>query len=308
MDFGKLPQSALDKVDFSLPGEPEGNKSVLPGKRVAEPKVYFGCPQWWGKDWIGKLYPKGTRDTELLDHYVRHFNSIELNATHYKVYEPATIRKWAARAKEGDFRFCPKMFKDITHLGSLYGKEALTTAFLQSISAFENKLGPVFIQLSEHFSLQRKKELYDYLSALPEGFRFFLEMRHPAWFEKEESEELLGLLRSLGMGAVITDTAGRRDCAHMHLTTPTAFVRFVTNELHPTDYTRCDAWVERIAHWIDRGLEELYFFIHSPEETTSPEMAVYFIDKLNQACGFNLPQPKLTTPGTAQQATQQSIW
>lgn len=308
MDFGKVPQTVLDKIDFRLADEPEWNRTVLKGKKVTEPKVFFGCPQWWGKDWIGKLYPKGTRDTELLDHYVRHFNAIELNATHYKVYEQSTIRKWAAKAKDRDFRFCPKMFKDISHLGSLHDKQALTAAFLQSISAFEDKLGPVFIQLSEHFSWQRKGELFTYLSALPADFQFFLEMRNTAWFGKDESRELFELLRSLGMGAVITDTAGRRDCAHMHLPVPRAFVRFVTNELHPTDYTRCDAWVKRISYWLEQGLEELYFFIHSPDEATSPEIAVYFIDKLNQACGLNLPKPRLNTPGTAQQATQQTIW
>ncbi len=35
-------------------------------------------------------------------------------------------------------------------------------------------------------------------------------------------------------------------CAHMHLTMPKAFVRFVANSMHQTDYTRLDAWIERI--------------------------------------------------------------
>ncbi len=43
-------------------------------------------------------------------------------------------------------------------------------------------------------------------------------------------------LRNLGMGLIITDTAGRRDVVHMHLPVPRALIRFVGNSLHPTDY------------------------------------------------------------------------
>ena len=35
----------------------------------------------------------------------------------------------------------------------------------------------------------------------------------------------------MNMGIVITDTAGRRDCAHMNLTIPKAFIRYVGNSL-----------------------------------------------------------------------------
>ena len=72
-------------------------------------------------------------------------------------------------------------------------------------------------------------------------------MRHPAWFAKKEIKyELFDTLKKLKMGAVITDTSGRRDCAHMHLPIPKAFIRYVGNSLHPTDYTRIDDWVKRV--------------------------------------------------------------
>jgi len=91
---------------------------------------------------------------------------------------------------------------------------------------------------------------------------------------------------------VITDTAGRRDCAHMNLTIPKAFIRYVGNSLHPTDYTRTDVWIDRMKYWLDKGLEELYFFMHMHDEATSPELTVYLVDKMNVACGLNLIKPK----------------
>ena len=103
-------------------------------------------------------------------------------------------------------------------------------------------------------------------------------------------------MHSLNIGAVITDTAGRRDCAHMRLTVPKAFIRFVGNSLHPTDFPRIDEWVKRIKLWLDGGLSELYFFMHMHEEATSPELTVYLVDKLNKECGLNLKKPEFLMP------------
>src|SRR5436853_172166 len=140
MEFGRVPESELYKVDFSLPAEPDFNKKILNGKPVEFPKVYIGCAKWGRIEWVGKIYPKGTKEKNFLDHYVQHYNSIELNATHYKLYGEAGIKKWAEKAKGKDFLFCPKMFKGVTHFGSLAGKEFLTTEFLKEVTAFDQQL------------------------------------------------------------------------------------------------------------------------------------------------------------------------
>ena len=100
------------------------------------------------------------------------------------------------------------------------------------------------------------------------------------------------------MGIVITDTSGRRDCAHMHLTIPKAFIRYVGNSLHKTDYTRVDEWIERMQFWLDNGLEELYFFMHMHDEAFSPELTVYMVDKMNAACQLALGKPTFVQPST----------
>jgi uncharacterized protein YecE (DUF72 family) len=115
---------------------------------------------------------------------------------------------------------------------------------LRGIVAFEEHLGPIFVQVSDTFSPNRKEELFTYLRSLPTDLQFFLEVRHPDWFGKQHiREELFSTLKEMNMGAVITDTSGRRDCAHMHLTIPKVFIRYVgkTAILHPTDYTRTNA-------------------------------------------------------------------
>lgn len=309
MEFGRVPENELNDIDFSLPAEPLYNKLILPGKSATNPKVYLGCAKWGRLEWVGKIYPPKTKEKDFLDHYVQHYNCIELNATHYKIYGATGIARWAAKAKGKDFLFCPKMYQGVTHRGSLKGKEFLTTEFLRGVVAFEEHLGPIFVQVSDTFSPKRKDELFAYLNSLPKDLQFFLEVRHPDWFGKEHiRKELFEALTAMNMGAVITDTAGRRDCAHTHLTIPKAFIRYVGNSLHPTDYTRTDVWINRMKYWLDNGLQELYFFMHMHDEAYSPELTVYLVDKLNAACGLNLLKPKFVEQHVAVNKKQKGLF
>jgi uncharacterized protein YecE (DUF72 family) len=300
MEFGRVAEDELDKINFKLPPDSLFNKQVLEGKPVANPRVYVGCAKWGRVEWLGKIYPPKTKEKNFLDQYVHHYNSIELNATHYKIYGPIGIKKWAAKAnahlpdgKGRDFLFCPKMFQGITHRGSLKGKDFLLNEYLRGIVAFEKHLGPVFVQVSDRFSPKRKEELFNFLRSLPTDLQFFLEVRHRDWLGKEKiREELFSTLKEINVGAIITDTAGRRDCAHMHVTIPKTFIRYVGNSLHKTDFPRIDDWVNRIKFWLDKGMKEIYFFIHMHDEATSPELTAYLVDKLRKVCGLNLEGPK----------------
>ena len=208
------------------------------------------------------------------------------------MYGEAGIKKWTDKAGNKDFKFCPKMYQGITHRGSLKGKNFITNEFFRGIVAFKEHLGSIFIQVSELFSPKRKDELFDFLRSLPTDLQFFMEVRHKDWFTKDEIRyELFTTLKEMNIGAVITDTSGRRDCAHMHLTLPKTFIRYVGNSLHATDYTRIDDWIKRMKYWLDKGIEELYFFMHMHDEAFSPELTVYLVDKLNKACGLDLQKP-----------------
>lgn len=293
MEFGRVDDNKLGNIDFSLPAEPAFNKKIVSGSPSKDAKVYLGCAKWGRPEWVGKIYPPKTREKDFLQHYVEHYNAIELNATHYKIIGATGISRFKIKAKGKDFLFCPKMYQGITHKGTLKGKEFLTREFLRGVQAFEEHLGPIFIQVSELFSPNREDELFKFLLSLPKELQFFLEVRHHAWFSKEKTrQDLFEFLSANNIGAVITDAAGRRDCAHMHLTIPKAFIRYVGNSLHPTDYTRSDVWVQRIKYWLDNGLKELYFFMHMHDEATSPELTVYLVDKLNREGGLNLIRPK----------------
>ena len=291
MEFGRVAENKLDGIDFSLPAEPAANKLVL-GNPKENPIVYIGCAKWGRKEWVGKIYPKGTKAINFLEQYIKNYNSIELNSTYHELIGPEQISKWAAQAKGKDFKFCPKVNKLITHEREFIDVESITAKFLEGILAFGENLGPIFLQVSESYHPDKRDKLFNYLKTLPTDLQFFLEVRHPQWFANASiRKELFDTLRELNIGAVITDTASRRDCAHMELTVPKTFIRYVGNSLHETDYTRIDAWIERMKYWLNNGLQELYFFMHMHDEAYSPELTVYLVDKMNAECRLHLPKP-----------------
>lgn len=292
MDFGRVPVGELDKIDFTLPKEPAFNSTVLKGSREANPKVYVGCTMWGRTEWLGKIYPPKTKEKEFLQNYVQHFNSIELQATHYKLYGTETITKWAEKAGSKDFKFSPKLYQGITHRGSLRGKTFVSGEFFRNIVSFKEHLAPIFMQVSETFSPKRKVELFEFMETLPKDLYFFLEIRHKDWFAKTDVwEELLMKLKALNIGLVLTDTAGKRDAAHMYLTVPKVHIRYVGNDMHPTDDKRLNDWANRLKYWLDQGIEEIYFYMHNHDEAYSPEMCNSFIEKINEVCGLDLKKP-----------------
>jgi uncharacterized protein YecE (DUF72 family) len=289
MKFGNVEDAVLARLDLALPADPGLNSVVLPGRRVVEPKVYVGCGNWGHTSWGGKVYPPKTPASKYRALYPLYFNATELNATHYNIYSPRVIREWAEPARGRDFRYSPKFPQQISHYSSFVKTEALTDAFIESISAFEENLGPAFLQVSDNFSPAKLETLYGYLASLPEDLDVFLEVRHPDWFR--QGDQIFPLLHQMKKGLVISDTPGRRDCTHMYLTMPKLLLRFVCNRDHPTTFTRINDWADRIALWLDRGLEEAYIFLHPGDEAVIPELTVAWIKALNSRCGLNLKMP-----------------
>ncbi len=292
MEFGRVSERELALINFTLPFEPLSNKEILSGSRKASPKVFVGCSKWGRSEWVGKIFPYKMEEKDFLETYANNYNSIELNTTHYKIHSSRTMDKWAEKTTRKGFLYCPKMYKGITHEGGLYGKKSLTDDFLAGLAAFREQLGPILIQLNESFTPKKKIELFDFLKSLPTKYQFFVELRHLEWFSNSDAKnELITFLKEHKIGLAMTDTSGRRDCVHMHLTVPKVFIRYVGNGTHDTDYARIDKWIEKIKLWIEDGIEEVYFFMHLLDEANFPEFSLYMIDKLNDVCGLSIKKP-----------------
>ncbi len=299
MEFGKVQH--IDNIDFTLPPDDPVTEQLWQGlqhKPTGPLRIYVGATEWGRASWVGRVYPQGTKAKEFLSYYGKQFNTVELNTIFYGLPAVDTVRRWAAMVDEG-FQFCPKFPEVISHRQQLTGASAETATFVERMQEFGPNLGPSFLQLSDRFGPDQAASLQQYVRRLPPGFQACVELRSEEWFRSKSAvvgdtyQELL----ASGVGTVITDVAGRRDVLHMKLTTSTAFIRFVTNSLHPTDYQRADAWIDRIRIWATKGLRAVYMFVHSPEELSSPEMMRYLISRMNEKYGLAMPVPNLVNGG-----------
>ena len=301
MDFGKL--TDISGVDFGLSADPVFTKNTLqnyqspPHKQLTplelginKPQIYVGPPIWANKEWTGKIYPNSAKEKDFLYHFARQFNTIELNVTHYQVPNAATIERWR-EAVTPDFRFCPKWPQEISHERQLLGCEPQTEAFMSAVLGLEKNLGTTFLQLAPYFGPWKFDVLEKFLRQILANFPLAVEFRHPKWFEEPVWTQTLELLSSLGVGTVMSDVAGRRDVLHLALTTPALMLRFVGNELHPTDFSRVNEWAKRLKTWIEAGLQTATIFVHCGENIFAPELSKYWIEQLNQECGLTLKAP-----------------
>jgi len=189
------------------------------------------------------------------DLYVEHYDSVELNATYYRVPRREVFEGWHRRSPP-EFLFAVKANQEITHKRKLKDVGAPLARFLDAISPLREKLGPILFQLppSLHKDLQR---LDGFLSELPKGRSYCFEFRHPTW----ECDETYELLRRFGATHVVVS---RQDFpfAEVH-TSPVAYYRLHgPGKICASSYS--DAWLGELAEklvWLsERGTRCFVFF------------------------------------------------
>ncbi|MFM1931790.1 MAG: hypothetical protein RL226_1093 [Bacteroidota bacterium] len=283
MKFGKLDHPL--GVDFRLPTDHPDTRSVLSLPSVT-PRVYCGGTMWNIPAWKGKIYPNKAKSEDFISFYAQQFGTIELNATHYKIHPPEILRRWAD-ATPDDFVFCAKFPQMISHYRRFRNCEGLTDEFLEALTALGEKRGPTFIQLPPNFSPAHATPLLEYLERWPRDVRLAVEFRHPDWFNAHpEAEQVWLAMQQWGIGAVISDTAGRRDAVHMRITAPFLLLRFGGYSLHETDELRLSEWMDRIKQWSAGGMDEVHFLVHQPDSVLTPETCT-LIATLAKKRGFN---------------------
>lgn len=291
MEFGKIRDFA--KIDFKLP--PTDEITIAHQQKIQKsdqhPKIFVGTPAWGCKKWVGKIYPLKTQPRDFLSHYVKQFSTIELNTTFYQIPDLETIERWK-KAAPSDFVYCPKVFKGISHHPRFAldnDSRHLITHFIDTFSKLENKLGLPFLQLPPEADLQSSAvSLKKFIEFLPRDLPLAVEFRHPTWFENEGPfvrlrHKLFDFLAEKNISTVVTDVAGRRDVLHTSLPTTSVFIRFVGNSLDQSDYTRIDQWIPRLEEWMNLGIQKIYFITHEPDDVLAPELADYFIKRINQS-------------------------
>ncbi|WP_298420913.1 DUF72 domain-containing protein [uncultured Kordia sp.] len=290
MKFGKVLNPEI--IDFTLPeNHPETEVVLQSYKNDVKPSIYVGCAKWNKQDLKG-FYPRGTKDE--LKYYASQFNSIELNATFYRLFPAEQFEKWRDKTPD-NFKFFPKITQEISHWKRLKATEALVDLYIYNATHLKDKLGTIFLQMHSNFSPKDFESVVQFAEFWPKEIPLAMEFRHTDWYNDEKvANELYHVLQENNIANVLVDTAGRRDIMHMRMTNNEAFIRYVGAN-HESDYTRLDNWVDRLEEWTNFGLQNIHFFIHQNLEVESPLLSAYFIKKLNKRFQLNLTVPKTIT-------------
>jgi uncharacterized protein YecE (DUF72 family) len=219
--------------------------------------VRLGCSGWNYKHWRnGVFYPPRLPPRRWLAHYAQHFDTVEVNATFYRLPRRETVARWVEESPP-DFVFTVKMSRYVTHVKRLAAPGESLELFYERVEPLVEspKLGPVLWQLPPQFKRDDER-LARTLAVLPAG-RHCFEFRHESWFVPEVYE----LLRQHEVALVIGDDP-RRPFQTRELTTDWTFVRFHSgHELGDGNYSEreLEKWARQVEEWRRRIDVYAYF-------------------------------------------------
>ena len=221
----------------------------------------IGCSGWNYAHWRERFYPPGCPPSRWLAYYARHFDTVEVNATFYRLPTTNAVAGWAEQSPEG-FLFAVKASRYLTHVKRLTDLGRGVERFYERLEPLlaSPKLGPVLWQLPENFRRDDDR-LANALARLPGG-RHCFEFRHESWFR----EDVYALLREHGVALVIGDHPKRPFQAHV-LTAGWTFVRFHHGSRGRNgNYSERELqeWAARIGAW--RGRADVYAYFNNDWE------------------------------------------
>lgn len=237
--------------------------------------VRIGCSGWNYKDWRERLYPKGLPAARWLEHYATLFDTVEVNATFYRLPTRSTVEGWIEATPPG-FVFAIKSSRYLTHIKRLTDLAGGVERFRERLEPLlgTTKMGPILWQLPETFHRDDDR-LAAAIEAFPPG-RNGIEFRHPSWFESP----VYDLLRDGGVALVIGDHPERPFQAH-ELTADWTYVRLHYGRRgRRGNYSEreLETWKRRIAAWRRRA--EVFVYANNDWEAFAVRNATWLRDRL----------------------------
>ncbi len=185
--------------------------------------VRVGTSGYSFEDWRGRFYPTETGKGKMLDYYVRHFPTVEINSTYYRIPPPRVFENMVEKAPEG-FDFMVKVPQSFTHHREHMNDDTGTFRKALAPLAESGKLAGCLAQFPYSFkfsslSLDHVSRCRDAVAPHP----LYAEFRHAGWVNRTMYDRLNGE----GIGYVSVDEPQLRgllkpDC---FATTDTAYVR-----------------------------------------------------------------------------------
>jgi uncharacterized protein YecE (DUF72 family) len=206
----------------------------------------IGCSGWNYASWKDDFYG-GLPARRWLEHYARHFDTVEVNNTFYRLPNKDAVARWVEQTPPA-FVFAVKASRYLTHIKRLTDLEGGVERFYERIEPLvrSSKLGPVLWQLPPTFRRDDER-LANAVARFPDG-RHAIEFRHRSWF----ADDVYALLREHGVALVIADRPEVRAFQAHVFTADWTFVRFhYGSRGRRGNYSdrELEEWAQRFEQW-----------------------------------------------------------
>ncbi len=231
-------------------------------------RVRIGCSGWSYDDWRGGLYPEGLPHRRWLERYAEVFDTVEINATFYRLPKRETVANWVEQVP-GDFLFAVKASRYLTHMKRLRDIADGVARFWEPLEPLRrgHRLGPVLWQLPADF--ERDEDLLaGALGAMPPA-RHCFEFRHPSWF----TGDVRALLAEHGASLAIGDDK-RRPLPDAAPAGEIAYLRLhYGSRGRDGNYSSAELerWRRRVAAW--RSRREVFVYLNNDWRGFAPANA-----------------------------------
>jgi uncharacterized protein YecE (DUF72 family) len=147
-------------------------------------EIRVGTSGYLYRHWRGVLYPDRLGTARWLGRYAQVFDTLELNATFYRLSTPAAAARWNTETPSG-FVFAAKGSRYITHMKKLADPRPALRKFFDPLRSLGTKLQVILWQLPPRFEVDALPRLEAFLRVLPRRYRHAVEFREPSWYRPE---------------------------------------------------------------------------------------------------------------------------
>jgi uncharacterized protein YecE (DUF72 family) len=222
--------------------------------------IRIGTSGFHYKHWKGPFYPAKLPNSKMLEYYLQHFDTVELNNSFYRLPNITALESWREVTPK-NFVFAVKASRFLTHNKKLKDPENAIDNFLPRVAHLREKLGPVLFQLPPKWQVNRER-LESLLTILPRDVRFAFEFRETSWMKPE----INGTLRDFNAAFCIYELAGYH--SPLDVTADFIYVRLHGPERgkYQGSYSqeRLQKWAGQIEQWA-RSLKAIYVYFDNDQ-------------------------------------------